>query len=233
MPAGRPAEEVDEHRLVQPRDLADGVDPARVELVRRHPADAPQPLDGERVEERQLVARGHDEEAVRLGDAARDLGEELRPRDTDRDRSPTWSRTRRRRAAPRSPAPGQPGARAHGRRGTPRRSRALRREASFLEHLEHRLARLRVRRHARSHDDRLRAEPSGLPATHRGADAVRLRLVARGEHDPRADDHRAAAEPIVVPLLDRREERVDVCMQHRGLPRHEHMFARSSSRCHG
>ena len=59
---------------------------------------------------------------------------------------------------------------------------------------ETRLARLRVRRHPRRHDDRVRAQPARLPAAHRRADAERLRLVARREHDPAADDHRPAAQ---------------------------------------
>ena len=63
-----------------------------------------------------------------------------------------------------------------------------------------------------------------LPA-HRRADAVRLRLVARGQNDTAADDHRLPAQARVVPLLDRREERVRVGVQDRR--RHEHMFAKN------
>ena len=51
-------------------------------------------------------------------------------------------------------------------------------------------ARLRVRGHSRADDDRVRAEPSGLASAHRRPDAVRLCLVAGGEHDAAADDHR-------------------------------------------
>ena len=87
-----------------------------------------------------------------------------------------------------------------------------------LEDGEHRAARLRVRRVARRDDERVGAEAARLASTHRGADAVRLRLVARGQHDTAADDHRPAAKPRIVPLLDRREERVRVRVQH------EHMF---------
>ena len=39
--------------------------------------------------------------------------------------------------------------------------------------------------------DRLRAQLARLAAAHRGADAERLRLVARGEHDAAAHDRRA------------------------------------------
>ena len=63
------------------------------------------------------------------------------------------------------------------------------------------------------------------PAAHRRPHAVRLGLVARREHDPAADDHRAAAQARVVALLDRREERVRVGVQDRPHSRHEHMFA--------
>ena len=71
----------------KPGDLADGRDPAARELAR--PSSGPTPqrrLDGERVEEVELAFRWDDEQAVRLGDGARDLREELRPRDADRDR---------------------------------------------------------------------------------------------------------------------------------------------------
>jgi hypothetical protein len=44
-------------------------------------------------------------------------------------------------------------------------------------------------------------------------DALRLRLVAGGEHDTAADDHRPAEQPRVVPLLDRREERVEISVE--------------------
>ena len=72
---------------------------------------------------------GDDEEPVRLRDRARDLREELRPRDADGDRQPDLVEH-----APPQPAAmsvGAPAAvRARVRRGMPRRSRALRRAAS-------------------------------------------------------------------------------------------------------
>ena len=55
-------------------------------------------------------------------------------------------------------------------------------------------------------------------------DPVRLGFVAGRDHDSHADDHRAAAQTRIVPLLDRREEGVDVGMEDRRLT-HEHMFA--------
>jgi hypothetical protein len=93
------------------------------------------------------------------------------------------------------------------------------------EDVEDRLARLDVRGEVRLDDHRIRAESPGPPATHRRADAARPRLVA-GRHDhAAADDHGPAAERRIVALLDRREERIEVCVQDRGLARHERMFA--------
>ena len=63
----------------------------------------------------------------------------------------------------------------------------------------------------------LRAQPARLPAAHRRAHAARPRLVARREHDAAADDHRPAAQPRIVALLDRRVERVEVGVQDRRL----------------
>ena len=54
---------------------------------------------------------------------------------------------------------------------------------------------------------------------------VGLRLVAGAENHARTDEHGPAAELRMVALLDRREERVQVCVQDRGVPAHERMFA--------
>ena len=132
---------------------------------------------------------------------------------------PTSLAHRRAAAAPRSRSgvpgdPPQPAAR----RGTPRRSRGPRRAAS-------------CRRTPRTPPCSPRCRPTSAAATtiacghsrracraaHRGADAERLRLVAGGEHDPAADDHRPAAQARVVALLDRRVERVEVGVQDRRL----------------
>ncbi len=93
-----------------------------------------------------------------------------------------------------------------------------------LEHREHRLARIGVRGHPWRHDERLRAQPPSLSATHGGADAKSLGLVARSEDDSAAHDDRTPAQARIVPLLDRCEERVEVGMQDRRLDGHEHMF---------
>jgi len=86
VPAGRSAEHGNERRLRKLCDLADRGDPPVPELLRNHRPDAPEPLDGERVEEGQLTARRHHEQPIGLGHAARHLREELRPCHPDRDR---------------------------------------------------------------------------------------------------------------------------------------------------
>ena len=71
---------------LQLRDLAHRGDSAVPELPGGHRPDPPESLDRKRVEERQLAVGGHDEQTVRLGNAAGHLGEELRPGYSDGDR---------------------------------------------------------------------------------------------------------------------------------------------------
>ena len=75
--AGGAAEQRLEGRPADGRQVADRGDAVAVQLARGHLADAPEHLDGQRVQEVELAADGHDEQAVGLGDAAGDLGEEL------------------------------------------------------------------------------------------------------------------------------------------------------------
>ena len=164
------------------------------------------------------------QEAVGLGDPARDLGEELGPGHADRDR----------RARP-APAPGpqangdlgrrarDPAKPAHLEEGLVDRH-ALDERGRVVEHLEDRLAGLAVGLHVRRDDDRLGAEAPGLPTAHGAADTVGPGLVARCEHHTTPDDDRLAAEPRIVTLVDRREEGIEVGVQDRGLVAHEHMF---------
>ena len=177
------------------------------------------------MEELKLVVGRNDEQPVGLCDRARDLREELRPCDAHGDRQ--------------ADALAHVAAKADGdldrRADAPLHSANVEERLvdgeplddgrSVLEHPEHRLARLRVRRHPRRDDDGVRTETPGAGAAHRGADAEGLRLVARGEHDAAADDHRPAAQTRIVALLDGREEGVQVGVQDRGSSRHEHMFA--------
>jgi hypothetical protein len=84
--ARRTPEHRDEHALGELGDLTHRPDPALVQLLRRDGADAPEPLDRQRMQEGQLAAARHHEQAIGLGHAAGHLGEELRPRHPDGDR---------------------------------------------------------------------------------------------------------------------------------------------------
>jgi len=181
------------------------------------------------VQERQLAAGRHHEQAVGLGHPAGHLGQELGCGDADRDRqadslahvAPQSRGDLARRAGdPRHPADIEE--RLVDRQSLDHRSR-------LVEHIEHRPARRGVRGHPRLDHDRLRAQSPGLPAAHRATNAARPGLVARGEHDPRPDDDGARAQARIVALLDRREEGVEIGVQDRGLCRHEHMFASDAS----
>ena len=229
--AGRAsAEQHGQHGLVDTGERADGVDAAGAQLVRRHPADAPHPLDGQRVQELQLAVARHVEQAVRLGERARHLGEELRARDADADRQPDPLADR----APQAHRnlDGRAGDRLHPASVEERLvdRQPLDERRHVVEDRVEILARLRVCRHSRRDDDRLGAEPARFPAAHRRPDSARLRLVARREYDAAAHDHRAAAQASVVALLDRREERVRVRVQDRPRTHHERMFAWSQAR---
>ena len=59
-----------------------------MELAGSHLADPPEPLDREGMQEGKFLVRRNDEQTVRLGHTARDLGEELRPRHAHGDRKP-------------------------------------------------------------------------------------------------------------------------------------------------
>ena len=187
--------------------------------------DAPQPFDRKRMEELQLAVGRHQQQAVGLRDTAGHLREELRPRDTHRDRHADLLED----------IPSQSDRDLHGRARDPPQStdveeRLVDRQPfderrRVVEHLEQRLARLGVGIHPRAHDDRLRAQPESLRSAHRRGDPERLRLVAGRQHDTGPHDDGTAAQAGVVSLLDRRVERVDVCVQDRRLVRHEHMFA--------
>ena len=213
MPPGRPPEHRDQRGLGQHRDIADLGEPAAAQLLRGHLAHAPQPLDIQRMQELQLPVRLHLEQPVRLRDPTGHLRQELRPRHPDRDRQPDL----------RQHVGAQPPGDLQRRPGDlPQPAdveerlvdrQPLDQRRGVLEDLEHRLAGLGVRRHPRVDHDRAGAAAQRLSTVHRGADAVRLGLVAAGEDDAGADDHRAAAQAWVVPLLDRRVERVQVGMQ--------------------
>jgi hypothetical protein len=223
MPAGGLPEHGGQQFRRELGDLTDRVQAPVVELAGGDGADAPEPLDLERVQERELPVGRDEQQPVGLRDAARDLREELRSRDPDRDREPDFlcdslsqslgDLERRAEAALHA---------AHvEERLVDRKPFDERR--GVVEDAEDVLARCGVGVEARRHDARVRAEPERGLLAHRRVDAEALRLVARGEHDAHADDRRHAAQAGVVALLDGSEERVEIRVQD-----HERMFAYST-----
>ena len=86
MTSGGGTDDPRQRGFAEPGDLRHRGDRAVVELPCGDRSHAPQALDRQRVEERQLAVDGHDQQAVRLGDPARDLREELGPGHADGDR---------------------------------------------------------------------------------------------------------------------------------------------------
>ena len=201
-------------------ELPDGVDAEPVQLLGGHGADTPQPLDRQRKQELLLPVGLDDEQPVGLAHRAGDLGEELGARDPDRD--------------------GQSDLRAHplpqSHRDLLGRAHDVAEAADLEERLvdgeplderrrvaedrEHVLAGRGVGVHPRRDDHGIRAQVARLPAAHRGAHSTGLRLVARREHHPAADDDRPTAQRRRVALLDGGVEGVEVGVQHGRLAPH-------------
>jgi hypothetical protein len=218
--AAPPPQHLDQRRLAQFGDLADGGDAALAQLFGGHRPDAPEALHGQGTQEVQFAAERHDQQSVRLGDPAGDLGQELRARDTDRDGQPH----------PLEHLAAQPAGDLHRRPRHPAQAadleeglvngQPLDHRRGVAEHPEDRFAGLRVGGHARGDDDGVRAQPQRLRPAHRRANPAGLGLVAGRQHHPAADDHRPPAQPRVVTLLHRRVERVKVRVQDRPLTGH-------------
>ena len=169
---------------------------------------------------------GHDEQPVGLGHGAGDLGQELGAGDADADRQahPFAHRAAQTdgdlgRRAGRAPQPAHVEERLVDRDAFDERRRVV-------EHLEHRLAGGGVGGQVRFDEDGVGAQPPGDRPAHRGAHAVRPRLVAGAHHHAHADDHRAAAQLGMVALLHRGEEGIEVGVEDRRVGcGHEHTFA--------
>ena len=73
--------------------------------------------------------------------------------------------------------------------------------------------------------DQVRAKLARAPSRHAAADAERLGLVGRGEHDAAADRDRFAAQERVEQLLDRCVEGVEVGVEDGGRRVHAELFA--------
>jgi hypothetical protein len=210
VPARRPSQQLDQRPLGHVGDLLDRAQSGVVEPLGGGRADSPQPLDGQRVQELELLIRGHDQQAVRLAHGARHLCEELRAGHPDRDRQahlladpPAQARRDLLRRA------GEVLHAADVEEGLVDGER-LDRRRGVLEDPEHRLARLGIRLEAAGDDGRVRAQEASAPRAHAAVDAAGFGLIARGQHDARAYDHRPAAERRVVALLHRRVEGVEV-----------------------
>ena len=178
VPARRPAEHLDEHRLLEPCDLGDRGDPVAAKLLARDRPDAPEPLDRERVEEIELAVRRHHEQAVGLADRARDLREELRARHADGDRQADL-------LAHLAPQPlgdlGRPAGEVLHAADVEERlvdRQRLHDRRRPLEDLEHGLARLGIGRHSR--------RDHGAPAGRAAAPAARPSQSARHAAWPRS-----------------------------------------------
>ena len=103
--------------------------PARVQPRRGRRADAPDPLDRQRVEELALAAGRDDEQPVGLRRPARHLRQHLRPRDPDAERQPELLADLAPQPLARSPPACRRSARGRRRRGTPPRASGPRRAA--------------------------------------------------------------------------------------------------------
>ena len=224
MPADGPAQHRDERLLGQPRHLADGRQSAFAQLRGGDRPDPPQPLHRQRMQEARLAPGRHHQQPVGLGHPAGHLGQEFGAGHTHRDGQPHPLAD----VAPqpagdldrRARDPLQP---AHVQERLVDRE-ALHQRRGRLEHVEHGLAGLAVGGHPRRDHHRLRTRPPGLRAAHRRPHAARLGLVAGRQHHAPAHDDRAPAEARIVALLDRGVEGVQVGVEDRDVPRHEHMF---------
>ena len=220
MAARRQPEHRHQRGLGQTGDFADRRDAPGVQLGGGLRPHAPQALDRQGVQEAELVVGGDDQEAVGLGHAARHLGEELGACDAHRDRQADL-------LAHPLPQPHRDLLRRprHAAQATDIEERlvdgeALDQRCGVLEDGKHGLAGVGVGRHAGPDHDGVRTQSPRWAAAHRCAHAEGLGLIAGGQDHAAADDHRAAAQPRVVALLDRRVEGVEVGVQDGGLVRH-------------
>ena len=165
------------------------------------------------MQERELLAGGDDEQPVRLRHAARDLRDDLGRRDADGQRQADLLAHRPTEAvrdlARRSGDALEP---AYVEEGLLERH-PLDDRGCVLESAEERLARLDVGLEPRWDDDQPRAQAPGALPAHRPVHAVPPGLIARRHDDSATHRDRTAAQPWVVTLLDRGEERIRVRVQ--------------------
>src|SRR3569833_2013049 len=214
---GHHAEPADQRGLGIARDVADRREPHARERAAGRLADGPQPRRRQSVEERYEVLLGARAQAIRLVDIRGDLRRELDRRDADRrdelglGRHALLARARdRHRVAEQAFAAGTV------------EERLVERQPLDLgrvvaEDLEEDVRGLDVALHPVLDDDRVRAAPHRLRHRHRALDPEHPRFVAARRDDAAldraTDEHGLAAQLRVVPLFDRRVERVEIDVQ--------------------
>ncbi len=205
-----------QRRRIQLGDVAHGEETAIVELLGCHPTHTPQLLHWQWMEKLELPVRVDDEEPVGLADTAGDLCQELRPRDTDRDRQSDLARH----VDPQSRGDlGRCSREAQQAADIEKRlvdRDALDQRCHVIEDLEHCLARCGVGPESRVDEDQVGTQPFRFVPGHRRVDAESFCLVARRKNDAApADRHSFALQGRVVALFDGGVERVEVGMENR------------------
>ena len=217
------AEHPDQLVLADRLEVGDGVDAGAPQPLGGRGADAGDDRHVHRPEEVGLGAGWHDDEAVGLVEVAGHLGDELRGADPDRRSQPTrglgdlLTKPLGERRDRGDLQVGQ----ARGGQVDERlvQRQRLHQRGGLAQHRHHQLAAGAVGVEAAAQERRVGAPRACLAGRHRRPDAVLACLVRRrGDHPAPADaaDHdRLAAQRRLVALLDGREERVEVEVQHR------------------
>src|SRR5258705_3121541 len=216
-----PARAAFQHRAADPGELADGPEaPPRQHLARARP-HTPETLQRERGEEGGLAAFGHDHEAVWLAEVRADLGAQLVRRDADRDdETEAFSHRTLDLFGHRDRTTEQMLGRGHVEERLVQRDR-LHQRRLLVKDRHDRIGRLEIAVEVAWHVDAIRTEPSRDRERHGRANAEGARLVGSRHDDPSlvrtiaTDDDRLAAVLRMVPLLDRRVERVEVAVKDR------------------
>ena len=212
------------------RHLADRADAVVVQLGGRDLSDAPQSLDGERVQEFELCIGRNLQQPIGFRHSTGHLGEELGAGDANGDVESHFV------AYPLTQPDGDVDRRARNttqatdiQKGLVDRE-ALDQRRRLFEHVEDRSARRGVGRESRLDHDGLRTGLTGPETAHRRPHPERLGLVTGRQHHTATDDHRPPAQLRVVPLLDGGEERVEVGMQDRCASHDTNICSHRSSR---
>jgi hypothetical protein len=210
---GGPAEHRHEVGLAARRHRADGPQVVGVEAAGRRRPHPPQPLDGQRVQERLLALGRHEDAAVGLGGAAGHLRQDLRAGDADAQGE----------AELLPDLAAQPAGHLGGMEGFPRdveegllHRPGLDHRGPALEDREQRPARGDVGLPPRLHDDGAGTARARQRGPHPTVDPVGPGLVARGHDDPGPDEHGPPAQPWLLTLRHGGEEGVHVGMEDRG-----------------